>query len=380
MRCQSIDLFPYLFENMEVHRLKSLISSDEYVNDYSMIQLPTLSPTEYEKKVISELPTCSDLVEAIATWKQFNWLSLIWYGGQSPHSQTLEKEWLSWLGKNNPKYLKTANYIAERSSITLKNSMFGIIIDLALNPPIFSQGISCWTEVLPQLRLNAILNIIDKLFSEEDIKKDYLELISPKEYEAIIDKIENKLGWHKSKEIVHDTLKSISKSLDKLKEYNYKSKIEKEIHSRLINAYLLQFNHGLINNIMYPSYMLFPWNNPHSSMLGSLLRPIATQYSDRLVINIMRLEDLPNQSFVYDPTGLWIILKDMAESIWLFENINQNLKQTRKFFARKFYNGIPDALRNHFNYSTKVKKEVKLLLRKWDSFDEFISHRIENKS
>lgn len=381
LRCQSIDLFLYFIENLDKKHAESLIAADEHINDYVRIHLLALSPTIKEKNIINKSPTVADLIEAIATWKQFNWLSLIWYGGQSPHARALEKEWLSWLSTNNPMYLNIANYIYSRCNVTLKNSMFGIIIDLALNPPVFSQGITDWTEFSPRLRLEAILDICKKL-PKRFIKKDYLELITPDEYKYIVDRIEDQLAWRKSKDIISDVLKHIDKSINDLEKF-YKSPnkgskeyFEKLFHSRLTYAYLSQFQNGLINNAIYPGYMLFPWHNPNSEFVGNLLRPIATQYYDKLVLNIMRMEDDPNRTFIYDLLGIWIILQDMTENLWLFETINQNIKQTKKHYARKFYNGIPDALRVHFNYSKKVKKEVKTLLKKWKPFETFMSHRI----
>lgn len=382
LRCQLIDLLLASIENIDIELATSIISSEELIDKYLTIYLPTNIPTDEEKRINTISPTCTDIIESIATWKQFNWLSLIWYGGRSPYSQDLEKEWLSWLSNNNPNYLKTANYICKRSNLTLKNGLFGIILDLSLNPPVFSQGITNWTEFSPRLRLDAILDVC-KYLPKEFITKDYLELTTKDEYTFIVDVIESKLGWHRSKDIFNDTLANITKIIKLFDSYHNspvegsKKYLEKKINDKAISAYLSQFHYGLYNNIYCPGYMLFPWNHKMSSFVGGLLRPIVTQYSDRLFINSMRIHNQGNKSFIYDPVTLYFVLQDMAESIWLLETFNQNIKQTNKNYARKFYKGIPGALIEHFNYSSKVKKEVKVLLRGWKKFEKFMSYRLK---
>lgn len=380
-RCRSIDLLLTSIENLDYKVAESIISTEELIKSYFKIYLPKSAPTDEEKEKLSRSLSCVEIIEAIATWKQYNWLSLHWYAGRSPYAQELEKEWISWLGQNNPMYLNAANYIYSRCNVALKNSLFGIILNLSLNPPIFSQEIKSWSEFSPSLRLEAILDACKKL-PKKYLERDYLELITQDEYTYIIDKIEGQLGWHRSKDIISDTLIDINKTLNHLEKYHKPSSkgskeyFEKLIHTRLIYAHTVQFQNGFLDNIIYPGYMLFPWYHPMSTFVGNLIRPIVTQYVDKLFINIMRMEDEPNKSFVYDPFGIFILLQDMTENIWLLETFNQNIEQSPKTYARQFYRRIPDAMKTHFNYSKKVKKEVKVLLKNWKTFEQFMSKRL----
>ena len=362
----SIELFMKCFEGLDGKCCQNIINNDDNLQEYLAVTIPQTDKSQSENKLLHSTPKTIDLIEAIATWKQFNWLSLVWLVGQTSHLQELEKKWLSWLSKNNPAYLSTANYIYSRTGIALRNSLFGIIIDLALNPPLFTDGKFSWEEISPQLRLEAILNACAKL-PRKIIEKDYLELITAEEYQSILDLLEGEIGWKKSADNTTDALKHIDKSIKSLKEIHgspKKGTIEyshKHFHSKLVLSYLAQFNNAMLNHAAFPGCMLFPWLSKVTEFTGNLIRPIATQYYDKLSINILRIEGGlgGNKGYIYDPVGVWIILEDMAENIWLYETINQNAHQKEKIFARKFYNSIPDAISSHFNYSRETRKMCK---------------------
>ena len=380
-RCRAVDLLLTSFENLDFKVAESIISTEELINKYFKIYLPKSIPTEKEYEKLRGSLSCTEILEAIACWKQYNWSSLIWYGGQSPYAQELEKEWISWLALNNPVYLNTANYIHSRCKVALNNSLFGIILNLSLNPPIFTKEIKSWTEFSPRLRLEAILEICNNL-PKKYIERDYLEFISQDEYIEIVNTIEEELGWYKSNDIIRDALEDINSTYNCIENLHQPSNLGstkylgKIIHTRLVHSYNTQFQHGLLNNMIHPGYMLFPWFHSMSSYIGDLVRPIATQYFDKLCINTMRLEDEPNKSFVYDPVGVFILLQDMTENIWLLETFNQNIEQKQKAYARQFYKRIPNAMKTHFNYSNKVKNEVNALLINWKTFEQFMSKRL----
>jgi len=374
--CGLTDIMLTALDKLQIDVLRLGIEDNQFRYPVS---IPQTGPSKEERVAVENSLTTNDLVEAIAAWKQYSWLLIHWYYGGFPDPTTLEREWLSWLRETNPSYLAAANYVAERSGAYLKHGLFGIILDLALMPPLFSSGDFGWTQISPPLRLEAILDACNDL-PKSIIKRDVLELLTLSEYSHIVEMIETKLGWQPMTKSIDDALACLHRDSQTLEAWNNQGELMAQaknaglVFSTGLAAYTMQFYHGLVNRKLYPGYVLFPHYHPNRELLGHLMCPITTNYADGMSLNVLRVG--PDE-FGMHPFLALLVLWDICWGLWLYETVNESTEAIgMKPHSRRFYAQIPRALQDTYRSSAIASKILDVLLQDWMPFEQFLSLRL----
>lgn len=329
----------------------TLIHSEDHLVDAHRIPFPLLNSVTVGNNLLavdpSSLPTLYELLEGWALWKEYALLSrVLWHGYRDRFHLTNE-----WLGASTGqrRYRYVPDLILEATGANLSMALPGVLIDIALNAPIFSDRPRTWQEAHPSLRLVEMLRTADQLPRRLRMV-DNIDLVGEEFYREVETFFARALGWTSVESNLHDTCDAVDRRVAWARQISRGESLT-DVLGRFYDS---RFRLGLSARGELLSTMLFPWNNPRSNSIGRLTIPPAVWYRDAVSVSTLQSETWV-QSYLH--------LLDVTLTLFLEACLNFEPWGPPTFAsARGIYKAIPTTFSQEQLSSINFK----------NSFEEFI--------
>jgi hypothetical protein len=297
-----------------------------------------------------------EVIEGLALWKEYAYVSqLLWSNARHWFSDVIE----SWLNSSygHTRYRKAVDLIANATGCNMSMALPGVLLDLALCTQAFSQRRRQWEEVHPSLRLARILSVSDRI--PKSFKTvDNIDTVSCEYYEAVEAIVANALGWPKTREVLQETIETVSQRV----RFGRRNESAKEIDV-LGRFYDRRFLFGIQCRLSEsPSLFLFPSTSPNSKVVGYLTIPPAAMFTDRISLNRVDEESLEEFLFYLNDVVLTLFLEGTINPNLLWEYSAPKFETARRIFGKRA-TAFPDG-------------QIPLLGTEAISFEDFISERL----
>jgi len=309
---------------------------------FSNVQQPNDEMFDTYKKSCSLL----EIIEGLATWREFiyvTWMTLL----KSPlklHDYT--NRWLK-LSENKGRYRNAANLIYKCTNCNMSMLFTGVILDIALNSPVFSEDEKSWKEVHPSLRLAEILAISDKI-PKYFKSANNLILVNKEYYLELEYFICKKLKWSPNDVVIKETEGALKRRIA----YGKELSMQGQGTDILGQFYERHFARALRYKREHPAFHLFHWLYSKNEDIFKSTQPIACFLIDDLYLNILES----------DSSGIYAIyLLDIVFSLAVESIINNNI------FSEYSHQNFIKA-HNIFDMATSTIPDIKNTYENFESF------------
>jgi hypothetical protein len=305
-------------------------------------------------EAIRSAPTIRELIEGIAMWKEYAYISQIALR-RCPHRfKQITEEWvISW--EELPTYRRAADFILERTGCNLAKALPGVLLDIAFQGAFMSPKPKTWHDVLPQLRLLKMVEHIE-LLPKSFLDTDSCTPLNEDFYKTIENIFCEKCGWPTTIETLQD-IHAVMRSRNE--EAAKQLSVQKtHIADLLAEFYDMRFSQTLSARIISPGTYLFPWTNPQSNFIGGFSRPVASFFTDTMVVNTFGAPEAIELLYFSD------IVTTAFLDAFFDNNITDAPAQKLYRRARYLYSRSKEYLATNYSCASKVLG---------DSFDDFIT-------
>lgn len=223
------------------------------------------------------------LMEGIATWREYMYFSQMVLQTRRREFSDATANWIN--SVKGQRYRAAADQIYLACGANMSCMLPGVLIDIALNPPISSASIA-FADFHPSSRFKKIIEVIGDI-SPALAKIDNTELVDDNFYNEVESFICKRLGWSR----VLDNTQNLAKRLQDSIKTMYKSDLFNPLSPIICGHRFIRALESRQNSI---STFIFPWTSSEKDALGYDIRPIFIEWLDEIHVS----ETVPGEALL----------------------------------------------------------------------------------